>query len=81
LKTDPERLRLLGLTPQDLAQQLQFQIEGAPVTQLRQDIRSVELIARGSHAGHKLDVQALNGLELLNRAGQKLPLSQVRGAL
>ncbi|MFN2310055.1 MAG: hypothetical protein ABR553_10025, partial [Gammaproteobacteria bacterium] len=33
--------------------------------------------ARGSHAGHKLDVQALSGLELLNHTGQKLPLSQL----
>ncbi|MDT3706025.1 MAG: efflux RND transporter permease subunit [Thiobacillus sp.] len=77
LKADPERLRLLGLTPQDVAQQLQFQLEGVPVTQLRQDIRTVELIARGSSAGRKLDMQALNTLELLNREGRKLPLSQL----
>ena len=77
LKTDPERLRLLGLTPQDLAQQLQFQLEGTPVTQLRQDIRSVELVARGARAGQRLDLQALGGLELLSREGRKLPLRQV----
>ena len=77
LRTDPDRLRLLGLTPRDLARQLQFQLEGVPVTQLRQDIRSVELVARGAQAGQRLDARALGGLELLNREGHKLPLSQI----
>ena len=73
---DPERLRLIGLTPQDLAQQLQFQLEGVPVAQLRQDIRSVELVARGALL-RPLDAASLGGLEVLSRDGRKLPLAQV----
>jgi multidrug efflux pump subunit AcrB len=77
LITDPERLRLLGLTPQDVAQQLQFLLDGVPVTQLRRDIRSVDLIARGAIGGKRLDAQTLGSLELLNREGRKLPVSQL----
>jgi len=77
LRTDPDRLRLMGFTPQDLAQQLQFQLEGVPVTLLRRDTRSVELVARGAFGGRRPDAQALAGLELLNREGRKVPAAQL----
>ncbi|SEJ43044.1 Multidrug efflux pump subunit AcrB [Pseudomonas linyingensis] len=77
LAMDEERLRLLGLTPQEVAQQLQFQLDGVPVTQLRQDIRSVEVIARGSSDGRRLDADSLDELEVLTRDGHKLPFSQL----
>ena len=73
---DAERLRLIGLTPQDLAQQLQFQLEGLPVTELRQNIRTVELVARGV-LPRPPDAAALGALEILSRDGRKLPLAQV----
>lgn len=76
VSADPERLRLIGLTPQDLAQQLQFQLEGVPVTQLRRDIRTVELVARGLRPA-PMDAAALGALEVLARDGRKLPLAQV----
>jgi multidrug efflux pump subunit AcrB len=76
LRADAERLRLIGLTPQDLAQQLQFQLEGLSVTKLREDIRSVEVVARGE-LPRPLDAAALGALEILSRDGRKLPLAQV----
>ena len=76
LVADAERLRLIGLTPQDLAQQLQFQLEGVTVAQLRQDIRTVELVARGA-LPRPLDAAALGAMEILSRDGRKLPLAQV----
>ncbi len=45
---DQERLKLIGLTPTDAAQQLQFLLTGVPVTQLREDIRTVDLVARSA---------------------------------
>ncbi|MGQ9724265.1 MAG: efflux RND transporter permease subunit [Tepidimonas sp.] len=77
LQADLQRLRLMGLTPQDVAQQLQFLLDGVPVTQLRRDTRSVDLIARGALGGARLDVQSLSSLELLNRDGRKLPVAQL----
>ncbi|MCQ4347172.1 efflux RND transporter permease subunit [Pseudomonas stutzeri] len=77
LAMDAERLRLLGLTPQEVARQLQFQLDGVAVTQLRQDIRSVEVIARGSSGGRRLDADGLASLEVLGGDGRKLPFGQL----
>ncbi|WP_295449179.1 efflux RND transporter permease subunit [uncultured Thiodictyon sp.] len=77
LAMDVERLQLLGLTPQDVAEQLQFQLDGALVTQVRQDIRSVDVIARGARAGGRFDAERLGALEVLTRDGRKLPASQL----
>lgn len=71
---DPARLRLLDLTPQEVAQQLQTQLNGITVAQARQDIRSVDIVARG--AG-ELDAERLAALEILNLKGRKIPLSQL----
>lgn len=77
LRADADRLRLMGLTPQDVAQQLQFLLDGVPVAQLRRDTRTVDLVARGASGGGRLDVQSLAGLELLNRDGRKVPVTQL----
>ena len=42
-----------GADPQRLAQQLQFQLGGVPVTELRQDIRTVQLQARADRAARR----------------------------
>jgi len=73
LNIDPDRLRLMGLTPSDVAQQLQFELDGAPVTKLRENIRQVELRARGNKASYD-DYQ---NLEIRTRDGRKIPLSQL----
>lgn len=46
LKLNPDQLLAYGLTAADVAQQLQFQFSGATVSQLREDIRSVDVVAR-----------------------------------
>ena len=43
---DQDRLRLIGLTPSDAGEQLQFLLTGVPVTQVREDIRTVDVVAR-----------------------------------
>ncbi len=47
LNLDHDRLRLIGLTPQSVAEQLEFQSHGLAIDQIRQDIRSVQLRVRG----------------------------------
>src|SRR5256885_5919336 len=42
---DPDRLQSIGLTSSDVAQQLQFLVSGVPVTEVREDIRSVQIVA------------------------------------
>lgn len=73
LDMDPDRLRLMGLTPSDVAQQLQFELDGRPVTKLREDIRRVELRARGN----KASIDDYQNLEIRTQDGRKIPLSQL----
>lgn len=73
LDMDPDRLRLIGLTPRDIAQQLQFQLDGVPITELRQDIRTVEVRARGVRGDALLPEQ----IEIKTQEGKKVPLAQL----
>ena len=75
LDTDPDRLRLMGLTPRDVAQQLQFQLDGAPVTEVRQDNRTVQVRARAARADGQLLLP--ESMELRTQDGRKVPLAQV----
>ena len=77
LAMDVQRLSLLGLTPLDVSRQLQFQLDGTPVTQLRQDIRTVEVIARGAASRRLVDAGTLATFEVLTREGRKIPLGQL----
>ncbi|HXS26358.1 MAG TPA: efflux RND transporter permease subunit [Steroidobacteraceae bacterium] len=73
---DQSRLKLLGLSPTEVAQQLQFLLTGAPITQVREGIRTVEVVARSS-GPDRLDPAKLTDLTLTNREGRLIPLSQV----
>jgi multidrug efflux pump subunit AcrB len=48
---DQNRLKLMGLTSSDASEQLQFLLTGVPVTQVREDIRTVEVVARSAGPG------------------------------
>jgi len=73
LSMDNESLRLMGLTPRDVSQQLQFQLDGVPVTEVRQDIRSVEVRARGLRATNPLP----ENIEIKTQDGRIIPLAQL----
>jgi len=73
---DQDRLRAMGLSSQDASQQLQFLLTGAPVTQVREDIRTVEVIAR-SAGTDRLDPAKLHGFTLVSASGQHIPLDQI----
>ena len=77
LSMDSERLRLLGLTPQQVSQQMQFQLDGTTVTRLRQDIRTVDVVARMQRPLDNLDAASLSALEIIAPNQSKLPLSQL----
>jgi multidrug efflux pump subunit AcrB len=73
---DQDRLQLMGLSSSEAAQQLQLLLTGVPVTQVREDIRMVELVARSSAAA-RLDPARLGELTLISRAGRLVPLAQI----
>jgi len=73
---DQDRLRSIGLSSADVAQQLQFLLTGVPVTQMREDIRTVEIVAR-SAGPERLDPSRLGDLTLTSEDGRIVPLSQI----
>jgi multidrug efflux pump subunit AcrB len=73
---DQERLRLIGLSPEEVAQQLQFLLNGQTITQVREDIRVVNIVAR-SAGPERLDPTMLQDFTLASAQGQPIPLSQI----
>jgi multidrug efflux pump subunit AcrB len=92
LALDPERLRLIGLTPRELAGQLEYQLSGLPATEIREDIRNVQLILRGlagdgpasadgagpgsAGSGAAITPTSLAGINLKTLDGRTIPLEQ-----
>ena len=73
---DQDRLQAVGLTSSGVAQQLQFLLAGVPVTAVREDIRSVQVVARTA-GDTRLDPAKISGFTLVGKGGQRIPLSQV----
>jgi multidrug efflux pump subunit AcrB len=73
---DQDRLRLIGLSPNDVAEQLQFLLTGVSTTVVREDIRTVQVMAR-SGGSERLDPSKLSDLVLQNESGKLVPLSQI----
>ena len=73
---DQNRLQPMGLSSAEASQQLQFLLTGVPVTQVREDIRTVEVVAR-SAGPERLDPARLGELTLTTRTGRVVPLSQI----
>ncbi|WP_445394201.1 efflux RND transporter permease subunit [Stenotrophomonas maltophilia] len=73
---DQDRLQAVGLSSSSAAQQLQFLLNGVPVTTVREDIRTVQVLARSSGAT-RLDPAKVQDFTLVGAAGQRIPLSQI----
>lgn len=73
LKLDTARLLAYGLTASDVAQQLQFQFSGASITQLREDIRTVDVTARLDRA----QVLQPDAIELKTPGGKAVSIRQL----
>lgn len=71
-----DRLQAMGLSSSAVAQQLQFLLSGVPVTAVREDIRTVQVVARAA-GDVRLDPARLGDLTLVGAQGQRIPLSQV----
>jgi multidrug efflux pump subunit AcrB len=73
---DQDRLQALGLSSSAVAQQLQFLLTGIPITSVREDIRSVQLVARAA-GDIRLDPARISDFTLVGNQGQRIPLSQL----
>ncbi|MDD2177950.1 efflux RND transporter permease subunit [Acidovorax sp. D2M1] len=73
---DQDRLHAVGLSSSSVALQLQFLLSGAPLTEVREDIRSVQVMGRAA-GDIRLDPAKISGFSLVGSSGQRIPLSQV----
>jgi multidrug efflux pump subunit AcrB len=73
---DQDRLRLIGLSSTEAAQQLQFLLSGVTITQVREDIRTVDVVARSS-GPERLDPTRLADFSLTSADGRAIPLDQI----
>ena len=71
-----DRLQAVGLSSSAVAQQLQFLLSGVPVTAVREDIRTVQVVAR-SAGDTRFDPTRVMDFTLAGANGQRIPLSQV----
>jgi multidrug efflux pump subunit AcrB len=76
LEVDQDRARAIGLTPQDVAQTLQTLLSGITVTQYREGIESIDVVARAVPT-ERLDLDRLPSLTVATRNGVAVPLSQI----
>jgi multidrug efflux pump subunit AcrB len=73
---DQDRLRLIGLSPAEASQQLQFLLTGVRVTQMREDIRTADVVAR-SAGDERLNPARLSDFTLMSQDGRMIPLDQI----
>jgi multidrug efflux pump len=76
LEVDQDRARALGLTPHDVAQTLQTLLSGHSITQYREGIEHIDVIARAIPA-ERLELGRLPTLTITARDGVVIPLSQI----
>jgi multidrug efflux pump len=76
LELDQERARALGLTPQDISQSLATLLSGYTVTQVREGIEKIDVVARAAPS-ERADPGAIGDLTIVSRDGVTVPLGQI----
>ncbi|WP_319761105.1 efflux RND transporter permease subunit [Maridesulfovibrio sp.] len=76
LDVDQDRTRALGLNPQDIAEALHMLLSGVTITQVRDGIELVNVVARAVPE-ERLSPELLGDLTISARNGQPIQLSQV----
>ena len=76
LEVDQDRARALGLTPQDVAQTLQTLLSGLSITEYREGIEHIDVVARAV-PDERLELGRLPALTITTRNGVPVPLSQI----
>jgi multidrug efflux pump subunit AcrB len=76
LALDQDRLRAIGLTSGDVGEQLQFLLSGVTISQVRENIRTVDVVARSAGSA-RLDPARVADFTLTAANGARIPLSQI----
>lgn len=76
IRVDQDQARLLGLSSQDLSQSINAVVTGTTVTQMRDWIYLVDVVARAS-AEQRMSLATIRTLQVALPNGQNVPLSQL----
>ena len=76
VRIDQDQARLLGLSSQTLAETLNAVMSGAPITQVRDGIYLVNVVARANDE-QRVSLSTLRSLQLPLPGGRTVPLSQI----
>jgi multidrug efflux pump subunit AcrB len=75
VKVDQDEARRLGVNSRTLAAVLNATVTGSPITQLRDDIYLVSVVARAG-GGERASFEALSALQVPTPTGRMVPLAQ-----
>ena len=75
VKVDQDEARRLGVSSRSLAAVLNASVTGSPVTQLRDDIYLVNVVARAAD-GERASFEALSAIQVPTPSGRMVPLRQ-----
>ncbi|HET9718343.1 MAG TPA: efflux RND transporter permease subunit [Pseudolabrys sp.] len=76
LVVDQDRVRALGMTPQEISKSLSMLLSGVPITTVRDGVEKIEVVARAIPS-ERLDLAHIGDLSLFSRNGVAVPLSQI----
>ena len=76
LVLDQDRIRAMGLTPQDVANSLQMLVSGVPVTVVRDGTERIDVVAR-ARKEERAELGDVADLTLMTRTGAAVPVSQI----
>jgi multidrug efflux pump subunit AcrB len=76
LVVDQDRVRALGMTPQDISKSLSMLLSGVKITTVRDGIEKVDVVGRAVPA-ERLDLARIGDLSLYSRNGVAVPLAQI----
>ena len=76
LELDQERARALGLTPQDISQNLATLISGFTITQVRDGVEKIDVVARAAKS-ERADLGRIADLTIVSRDGVPVTLGQI----
>lgn len=76
LDIDQEKARMIGLAPQDISRSLQTLLNGIPVSQYREGIELIDVVARAIPE-ERLNLDQIPSINLMTPIGKSVPLSQI----
>jgi multidrug efflux pump subunit AcrB len=76
VQVDQDRARALGISSQALSQTMNAILSGTPVTQVRDDIYLVDIVARAV-SSERLNLDTLRSLMIEATGGRSVPLEQI----